>query len=131
MLKNLDITHDQLIAICMLIGTDYNKDGIKGIGPKNALKIVKKNDNDFDRIFKEVEWEKYFDIPWTEIFELVKNMPVTDDYNLEWNKPDNEKLMKLLVDDHEFSEKMVKDSLAKLEKDKGMKSQKGLDQFFK
>jgi len=131
MLKELDITHDQLIVICMLIGTDYNKDGIKGIGPKNALKIVRKHGEDFDKIFKEVQWGNYFDFPWEDIFGLVKKMPVTDDYKLEWKKPDNDKIMKLLVDNHEFSEKLVKDTLAKLEKEKEIKSQKGLTQFFK
>ena len=40
-LNTLGIDQDQLIALAMLVGTDYNKGGIKGIGPKNALKLVK------------------------------------------------------------------------------------------
>ena len=35
-LNNLMIDNDQLIVVSMLIGTDYNPGGIKGIGPKNA-----------------------------------------------------------------------------------------------
>ncbi|MCK4713991.1 MAG: flap endonuclease-1, partial [Candidatus Aenigmarchaeota archaeon] len=40
-LSDLSINHDQLICIGMLVGTDYNPGGIKGIGPKKALELVK------------------------------------------------------------------------------------------
>lgn len=41
-LKSLEITQEQLVEIALLVGTDYNR-GIKNIGPKTALKIVKEN----------------------------------------------------------------------------------------
>ncbi|NCO84781.1 MAG: flap endonuclease-1 [Candidatus Huberarchaeum crystalense] len=40
--KELGINQNQLVEIALLVGTDYN-DGIKNIGPKKALKIVKEN----------------------------------------------------------------------------------------
>lgn len=40
MLQHYDITREQLIDLAMLVGTDFN-DGIKGIGPKKALKLVR------------------------------------------------------------------------------------------
>src|SRR3989338_165864 len=55
-LNNLGIDNDQLIALSMLVGTDYNINGIKGIGPKNALKLVKQYGKNFDSLFKEVKW---------------------------------------------------------------------------
>ncbi len=39
-LEGLNISRDNLIEMSILIGTDFN-DGIKGIGPKTALKIVR------------------------------------------------------------------------------------------
>src|SRR5947207_7243279 len=39
MLEHYHITREQLVDLAMLIGTDFN-DGIKGIGPKKALKLV-------------------------------------------------------------------------------------------
>ena len=36
-LNDLGINQDQLIIVGMLVGTDYDIDGIKGIGPKTAL----------------------------------------------------------------------------------------------
>lgn len=129
-LKQLGISHDQLIALCMLIGTDYNPGGIRGIGPKNALKLVRKHGDDLGIMFKEAEWDSYSSNQWQEIFGLIKNMPTTDEYSLEWREPDKDRLMKLLVDEHDFSEKRVSDSLGKLEKEKEKGSQKGLNSFF-
>jgi len=43
-LTNHDITRQQLIDIAILIGTDFNQ-GIRGIGPKTALRLIKKNGN--------------------------------------------------------------------------------------
>ena len=54
-LSNLGISQDQLIVLSMIIGTDYNPGGIKGIGPKNALRLVKQH-KDLDSLFKEVKW---------------------------------------------------------------------------
>jgi flap endonuclease-1 len=36
-LKECEITYEQLIDMGILIGTDFNPDGIKGLGPKTAL----------------------------------------------------------------------------------------------
>jgi flap endonuclease-1 len=42
-LKECGITHEQLIDVGILIGTDFNPDGIKGLGPKTALKLIKQH----------------------------------------------------------------------------------------
>ena len=59
-LNHLGIDRDKLIALAILVGTDYNK-GIKGVGPKTALKLVKQEKN-FDKLFKDVNadfnWKK-------------------------------------------------------------------------
>ena len=39
-LAHLGLTRDQLIDVAILVGTDFN-DGVKGIGPKTALKRIK------------------------------------------------------------------------------------------
>lgn len=129
-LNALGIDNNQIIALAMLIGTDYNSAGIKGIGPKNALKLVKKYGSDFDALFKEVKWDEAYDLPWTEIYHVFQKMPVTDDYKLEWKQPDWEKLNKLLVDEHEFSQIRINSAKEKLTKNKEAKQQKGLGEFF-
>ena len=39
-LNSLGVDRDQLIALCMLVGTDYNPGGIKGLGPKKSLDLL-------------------------------------------------------------------------------------------
>ena len=72
-LKHLGITREQLIALAMLVGTDFNLNGIKGIGPKNALKLVKKHDSNFELLFKEVKWNEFFDYPWEDFRNIRKD----------------------------------------------------------
>jgi flap endonuclease-1 len=128
-LNNLGIDQNQLTALAMIVGTDYNPGGIKGIGPKNSLKFVKKYKSDFDSLFKEVKWEDYFDFEWTEVYHTIKKIPVTNNYKLEWNDIDNEKIQKLLVNEHDFSEERIKTTLNKLEKETSKKQQKSLGDF--
>jgi len=130
-LNHLGIDQNQLIALAMLIGTDYNPGGIKGVGPKNALKLVKKYKSDFDALFKEVKWKEFFDFDWEEVYYLIKKMPVTDDYELKWKDINIEEIKRLLVKEHDFSEERVSKTLEKLSKKEESKKQKGLGEFFK
>ena len=128
-LNNLGIDQNQLIALSMVIGTDYNPGGIKGIGPKNALKLVKQYKSDFDSLFIKIKWNDYFDFPWTEVYYLIKKIPTTDNYKLKWNNIENERLYNLLVDKHDFSEQRVKNTSEKLKKETSNKQQRSLGEF--
>ena len=129
-LNILGIDIDQLIALAILVGTDYNKGGIKGIGPKNALKLVKQYKKDFDSMFKEAKWDYFFNFPWSDVFYLIKNMKVTDKYDLEWKDIDEKKIFELLVKKHDFSKERVEKGISKLLKNQKPKEQKGLNDFF-
>jgi len=129
-LNNLGIDNNQLIALAMLVGTDYNPKGIKGIGPKGALKLVKEFNDDLSGLFKKVEWDKHIDVDWKEIYYLIKKMPVNKDYELKWENINKEKIYELLVEKHDFSAERVKNTLEKLEKTESGKKQKGLGEFF-
>ena len=129
-LNHLGITQDQLIALAMLIGTDFNAGGIKGIGPKTALKLVKQHGDNFNLMFNEAKWDDFFQFGWKEVFDVINDMPVTEDYKIEWKKVDEEKIMKLLVDDHDFSSERISAQLSDLSKAKSKGGQKGLGDFF-
>jgi len=94
-LNHLGISQEQLIALSMLIGTDYNSGGIKGIGPKTALKMVKVHGNNFDALFKEAKWDDFFEFSWQEVFDLFRNIPVEKNYRLKWKDVDEDEIMKL------------------------------------
>ena len=114
----------------MLIGTDYNSGGIKGIGPKTALKLVKEYGTNFDALFKEAKWNDFFDFSWHEVFDLIKNIPVNENYNMKWIGMDEDKIMKLLVDKHDFSEERVKSQIEGMVNTKLKGNQKALGEFF-
>lgn len=118
-LNNLGIKQDQLMALAILVGTDYNISGVKGIGPKTALKLVKEYKN-FDELFRKVNAE--FD--WKRIYAVFKSMPLMKNYKLKWEAVDFKKVRKILVDEHDFSEGRINNTLNKF-KDSG-----GLSKFF-
>lgn len=120
-LKALHITLDQLIIVSILSGTDYNPGGIRGIGPKKALKLVH-GTKDYDGLFKDLNAE--FD--WKEIMQLFKRMDVKKDCRLAWGQPDLGAIKKVLVDDHNFSENRVASTYNKLIKAGQQKEQRGL-----
>jgi len=104
-LKTLDITLDQLIVLAMLTGTDYNIGGIKGIGPKTALKLVKEYGNgmeNFDKLFSEHKWKEHFEYDW--------------------------KVVEVLCAKHDFNEERTRAVLEKLHKRPA--AQKGLGEYF-
>ena len=128
-LNALGIDQNQLIALAMIVGTDYSPGGIKGIGPKTALKLVKQYGTDFDKLFKEVKWQDSFDFEWTEVYYLIKKIPITDSYTLAWKDAEDEKLFSILVKEHNFSEERVSSTLGKLKKEAGPKHQRSLADF--
>jgi len=45
LLQALGISRKQLIDLSILIGTDFNPDGVRGVGPKTAYKLIKKHES--------------------------------------------------------------------------------------
>jgi flap endonuclease-1 len=114
LLKLLGITREQLIALGILVGTDYNPDGVKGIGPKTALKMVKAH-RDPVKLLQSLPSHE-FPVDPIKIYEYFLNPPVTSDYKLEWREPDEEKVIEILVEEHDFSLERVKNALERLKK---------------
>ncbi|WP_411963736.1 flap endonuclease-1 [Haloferax sp. YSMS24] len=71
-----DITHEQLVDIAMLCGTDFNE-GITGVGPKTAVKVVKEHGD----LWAVLE-ARGDTIPNADrVREFFLDPPVTDDYD--------------------------------------------------
>ncbi len=128
-LKELGLSQDQLIALAMLVGTDYNPGGIKGIGPKKALALVKKHPGHINTIFDEAKWSEHIDVPWKEIYAMFTSMPVQKDYELKWSKPKIDNLNGFLVEDFGFSQERIAASLEKLEEHSKQRQQRSLVDF--
>lgn len=120
----LEITREQLVDIAILTGTDYSP-GIRGVGPKTALKLVKKHG-----AIEGALTELGADIAsFDAIRDIFLYPDVTSDYETEWRKPNEIKVERFLCDRHDFSEDRVRKALERLV-DASARGQRTLDQWF-
>jgi flap endonuclease-1 len=103
MLATLEITREQLIEIAILVGTDFNS-GIKGIGPKKALRLVRQHGS-IGRMPASVREE--LGPVAGQVRELYLHPDVTDDYDIEADACDVEGVVRFLCADRAFSEERV------------------------
>lgn len=120
-LKELKINQEQLTCLSILVGTDYNIGGVKGIGQKKALKLVQELKTP-EKIFGSFE---DLDFDWEEIFELMKNPDVDKKLKIEFSEINENKIKKILKE-HDFSEERINKQLEKLREVKKVRSQKTL-----
>ena len=126
-LKRLGISREQLIIIAMLIGTDYCP-GVKGYGPKKSFELVKK-EKTLERVMKVVNWD--FEVSPKIIMDWFLNPKVTDNYKLDWKPIDYDKVLRLLVDEFEFSQERVENQLKQIVEESKKGKQAGLTDFLK
>ena len=112
-LEKNGITREQLVEIGILVGTDFNE-GIKGIGPKKALNMVKNGE------FKNYE----------EIKEIFLTPEVTDDYSIKFKDPSENQIIEFLCEERDFSHERVKRALERLKKALSSSKQVSLDSYF-
>lgn len=128
-LTELGLTQDQFIVLAMLVGTDYNQGGIKGIGPKKALEFVKKYKTDFEKLFNDVKWNDFFKCLWKEVFDTFKKMPVEKVGKLKWEEVKEKELVQFLVGERDFSRERVEKTIKQLKEETNKREQKGLAAF--
>ncbi len=109
-LNKLKINRKQLIDIALLIGTDYNE-GIKGIGPKKALKLIRIYGS-IERVLKILKVQVDYDIE--ELRNFFLNPPVTNNYKIEILKPKINELKEFLLS-RDFNPHRVNKALNRLE----------------
>lgn len=108
MMKELGISRKQLVALAMLVGTDYNT-GIYGIGQKKALKMVLKYGDDFEKMFSELGWKDEYS--WEQVYNHIMHMPVVKDYKLKWEPIDRNGIINFLVGEHGFNMERVANAI--------------------
>jgi flap endonuclease-1 len=120
-LKECGITYEQLVDVGILIGTDFNPDGIAGLGPKTALKLIKEHGT----LENSLPYLKNATFPAEpqRIREIFLNPNVTDNYRIEWKEPDIEGVVNFICRERDFSEDRVRKALEKMQS--GLTKQKG------
>lgn len=137
-LKQLEISREQLVDIGILVGVDFFE-GIKGIGEKTAIKLIKQYGSLNNLINKKdnEDLQRYDFSPISpEIAEDVWNIflrpNVTDNYEKPiWKKANRDEIINLLVQEHNFNQDLVENAIKRLIKKQSSKTQTRLDGFVK
>jgi len=128
-LKECGITYEQLVDVGILIGTDFNPDGIEGLGPKTALKLIKEHAT----LENALPYLKNAEFPAEpqRIREIFLNPKVTDDYRVEWKEPDVEGVVNFICRERDFSEDRVRKAMERMQEGtKKLKGKTTLEKWF-
>jgi flap endonuclease-1 len=107
MLDALAITHPQLIDLGLLVGTDFHP-GIKGIGPKKALSLVRRHGG-IEAMPSEVR--DAFGADLARLQQIYLEPDVSDDYRVEPGRCDTDGVVRFLCDEHAFARDRVQAAL--------------------
>jgi flap endonuclease-1 len=96
------ITREQLVDLAILIGTDFNE-GVKGIGPKKALRLVQAHGRieDLPSEIRDAVGDP------SEVREIYLRPQVTGEYSVQFRDPDLDGIIKFLCDERIFSGERV------------------------
>lgn len=110
-LQELQLSREQLVDLGILIGTDFNPDGFRGIGPKTALKLIHERGS----IENVAEADPNFHPPpeLERIREIFLKPDVTSNYSLLWKEPDIGGLVEFLCGDRDFNEERVRNAVTR------------------
>lgn len=116
-LKTLEITIFQLVDMAILIGNDYFP-GIKNIGPKKALGLIKKY-NSLEYINHNAKDRYDFSDLTEELIKKIRKLFLFPDVNTShenfyWNQPNKPQVLSLLCEEHHLNKERVKNNLEKL-----------------
>ena len=112
-LNHLGINGDQFICLAILVGTDFNPGGIKGIGPKKALALVRQKKYPVTIFGEMEEIHGELDFDWKKVFEIFKK-PNVKKVDIKFPKLSEEKIREILVEEHDFSLERVEKQFDKL-----------------
>lgn len=131
-LKELDISMELFIDLCILLGCDYCET-IKGIGTKRAYELIKKYGK-IEQIIEngKVEVGDNFDyLGAREIFAKLSEEGEGTAARIDYDAINMEDVVKYLCDEKGFEKEKVKNTVKRILNTKGKKKQNKLDGFFK
>ncbi|RKP06385.1 flap endonuclease 1 [Thamnocephalis sphaerospora] len=133
-LAGLNMTMDQFIDLCILLGCDYC-DSIRGIGPHRAMTLLREHGS-LEAVLASLDKKKYTvpeGWPLEEVRHLFKSPEVQDPETIElkWQAPNEEGIIEFMVKEKGFGESRIRGGIEKLQKNMKTATQGRLDSFFK
>ncbi|MEW6721670.1 MAG: flap endonuclease-1 [Candidatus Micrarchaeota archaeon] len=113
-LDALGIDRGGLIMLGMLLGTDFNE-GVKRVGPKTALKIVKEHKTHGEiQEYLRKKYEYDFEVDVEDVFRLFLDPPYKEPGEIRWKPADPEAVRGILVEKHDFTLERIDKTLEDL-----------------
>jgi flap endonuclease-1 len=128
-LSDLGITREQLVDVGILVGTDFNPEGVKGIGPKTALQLIREHGT-IEKVVPQLK-EASFPVEPQRIRDIFLHPNVRDDYPLVWREPDVDGVVEFMCGERDFDEERVRKAVEKMST--GIRKSRGattLEQWF-
>ncbi len=110
LLDDNDISREQLVDLAIMIGTDFHP-GIKGIGPKTGLKLIKEHGN-IETICQVKE--KQIPENLEQIRSIFLDHPCNEVKSMKQGLADENGLRQFLLEDFDFSEQRLERNLKRL-----------------
>jgi flap endonuclease-1 len=105
------ISRGQLVDLAILVGTDFNE-GVKGIGPKKALKLVQQHVR-IEAMPPEIRDQ----VPtYAQVRAIFLDPPVLAPPPLVFGEPDTDAIVRFLCEEREFSRERVTAALGRMRK---------------
>jgi flap endonuclease-1 len=109
LLEGWRISREGLVDLAILVGTDFN-DGIKGIGPKKALKLVQQHGR-IERMPDEIRQALGDPLDLDEVRRIFLTPSVSDSFTVQAASPDLDGIVRFLCEEREFSRERVSAAL--------------------
>ncbi|NXP15449.1 FEN1 endonuclease, partial [Thinocorus orbignyianus] len=133
-LQDLDLTWEQFVDLCILLGCDYCE-SIRGIGPKRAIELIKEHKS-IEKIVQQLDTKKY-PLPENWLHKEAQKLFLEPDVvdpeavELKWTEPDEEQLVQFMCGEKQFNEERIRNGVKRLSKSRQGSTQGRLDDFFK
>ncbi len=126
LLHHHGITRRQLVDLAILVGTDFNE-GIKGVGPKTALRVVKK--------YGEIEslpseFLSKLTPQYQQVREIYLHPEIVPQYALNYDLVREEELFHFLCDKRDFARERVETAVHRMKETYSRKKQMKLEKWF-
>jgi flap endonuclease-1 len=125
LLTHNGITRAQIVDLAILVGTDFDE-GIRGVGPKTALKLVKQ----YGRI-ENLPSNLALKVPpcYKEVREIYLNPETTTQYSLGYGCPQEDELFHFLCNQRDFAPERVETAVQRMREAYRRKRQTGLENW--
>ncbi len=120
-------SREQLVDLAILLGTDYNPDGVPDVGPQRALRLIHEFQS-LDKVLNVLRLTAQ-SADLIKIREYFLNPVVTDRFNISFGDVDEKGIIEILVYEHDFNRDRVLKGIERIKKAMSRRRDRTIDSF--